>query len=80
MSTNWAGPDLVTLRHSKGLSLDQIASVTKIGVRYLEAIEAGEFGKLPGGVYNTSYIRQYARLVDCDEAELLEQYRGSVGQ
>jgi len=30
-------------------------------VRALKAIEAGDFKKLPGGIYNTSYIRQYAQ-------------------
>ena len=33
-----------------------------------------DFEKLPGGIYNTSYIRQYARAIDFDEAELLAYY------
>jgi cytoskeleton protein RodZ len=67
-------PNLAVLRHRKGISLRQIADVTKIGVRYLEAIECGQYGKLPGGIYNISYIRQYARAVEVSEAELLERY------
>jgi cytoskeletal protein RodZ len=59
--------------------LGKIAQNTKIGVRYLEAIELGQFGKLPGGCYDISYIRQYAKAVDYDEAELLEYYRGVTG-
>jgi cytoskeletal protein RodZ len=66
---------LATIRHNRGLSLRQIADSTKINIRALEAIERGEFRKLPGGIYNTSYIRQYARAIDYDEMALLEFYR-----
>ena len=69
---------LAALRHQKGISLSQIAATTKIGVRYLEAIECGQFAKLPGGFYNVSYIRQYARAIEVSEAELLERYLQSV--
>ena len=67
-------PNLAALRDEKGISLRQIAETTKIGVRYLEAIERGQFAKLPGGVYSVNYIRQYARAIEVSEAELLERY------
>ena len=66
-------------RRQKGLSLQQISAATKISVRSLEAIEEGNFKRLPGGIYNTSYIRQYARAVDVDEFELLGYYHASTG-
>jgi cytoskeletal protein RodZ len=65
---------LATIRHNRGITLEQIAESTKISIRSLEAIERGEFRKLPGGIYNTSYIRQYARAIDYDESALLEFY------
>ena len=65
---------LATIRRNRGVSLEQIADSTKISVRSLEAIERGEFRKLPGGIYNTSYIRQYARAIDYDESVLLDFY------
>jgi cytoskeletal protein RodZ len=67
-------PELSTIRRNRGISLQQIAESTKISIRSLEAIENGEFRKLPGGIYNTSYIRQYARAIDYDEALLLAAY------
>lgn len=70
---------LATIRCNRGITLEQIAQTTKIGVRALRAIEQGEFTKLPGGIYNTSYIRQYARAIDFDEYELLAYYRTSTG-
>ena len=65
---------LATIRRNRGITLRQIAESTKIGMRSLEAIEQGEFKKLPGGIYTTSYIRQYARAIDYDESEILAVY------
>ncbi len=65
---------LSTIRKNRGISLQQIAESTKISIRSLEAIERGEIRKLPGGIYNTSYIRQYARAIDYDESAILKVY------
>ena len=70
---------LATIRRNRGISLEQIAESTKISVRSLEAIERGEFRKLPGGIYNTSYIRQYARAIDYDEGAILAVYHREMG-
>jgi cytoskeletal protein RodZ len=69
---------LATIRHNRGLSLEQISQSTKISKRSLQAIEEGEFKKLPGGIYNTSYIRQYARAIEFDEFELLAYYNSTI--
>jgi len=69
---------LANIRKNRGISLEQIAATTKIGVRLLEAIEVGDFRKLPGGIYNTSYIRQYARAIDYDESTLLAYYANAM--
>ena len=66
---------LAEIRRNRGISLEQIADSTKLGIRVLEAIERGEFRKLPGGIYNTNYIRQYARAIDYDESALIDFYR-----
>jgi cytoskeletal protein RodZ len=65
---------LATIRRNRGITLAQIAESTKISLRSLEAIERGEFNKLPGGIYNTSYIRQYAQAIDYDESAILSYY------
>ena len=65
---------LSTIRRNRGISLEQIAESTKISMRSLEAIEHGDFRKLPGGIYSTSYIRQYARAIEYDESALLAFY------
>ena len=71
---------LATIRRNRGISLEQIAESTKISLRSLEAIEQGDFRKLPGGIYNTSYIRQYARAIDYDEAAILAVYHRQMNE
>jgi cytoskeletal protein RodZ len=63
------------IRQTKGISLEQISNLTKLRVSTLKAIEDGDFNALPGGIYNISYIRQYARAIDADESYLLHLYR-----
>lgn len=62
-------------RRQRGISLEAIAASTKLSVRQLEAIESGDFNRLPGGIYNTNYIKQYARAIEFDESDLLAFYQ-----
>jgi|ERR1700682_1589578 len=66
--------DLSLSRQRKSISLEQIAEKTKISLRFLRAIEDEEFDKLPGGIFNTSYLRQYALAAEYDETQLLAYY------
>jgi len=70
--------DLADHRREREISLGAIESSTKIGLRFLEAIEDEEFDKLPGGVYTTSYLRQYALATGLDEAALLRRYHDKI--
>ncbi len=58
-------------RLRRNLTLEQISRQTKISVKLLEAIEAEDFDKLPGGVFTRSFVRQYAHVLGVDEAELV---------
>lgn len=64
-----------SIRNTKGISLEEISRNTKIKVSTLQALEKGEFEQLPGGIYNISYIRQYARAIGADEGSLVDLYR-----
>jgi hypothetical protein len=66
--------ELAWSRKKAGVSLGDIAEETKISLRFLRAIEDEEFEKLPGGIFSTSYLRQYAMAIGYDEAELLAHY------
>jgi cytoskeletal protein RodZ len=66
--------DLARFRERAGVSLDEIAQSTKIGSRFLEAIEGEQFERLPGGIFSTSYLRQYAKAIGYDQDALVAYY------
>ncbi|GAC1446476.1 MAG: DUF4115 domain-containing protein [Pyrinomonadaceae bacterium] len=68
------GAQLRRAREARGLSLNEIAEETRISRRYLEAIESDDYTKLPGGIFNRSFVKTYARKVGFDEKRALEDY------
>ena len=70
--------NLAKIRERRGISLQQISDATKISVRFLQAIESEEFEQLPGGIFSTSYIRQYAQHVGMEESAVLAVYNGKM--
>ena len=69
------GENLRQERVARGVSLDDISAVTKISVRLLRAIENEEFDRLPGGVFNVNFVRQYARYLKLDEERVVAEFR-----
>jgi len=67
-------------REMRGISLDDIAAVTKIGTRLLRALEEEEFDSLPGGIFNKGYVRAYAKYVGIDEEEAVAEYLTAAGE
>lgn len=61
-------------REMRGVSLDEIVASTKIGKRLLLALEQEHFDLLPGGIFNKSYVRAYAKCVGIDEDEAVADY------
>src|SRR6185312_14687662 len=68
------GETLRRERVRQGFDVEYIATRTKIGLHLIEAIEADQFDRLPGGVFARSFVRQYARLLGLDEEELVGQF------
>src|SRR4030081_3552012 len=67
------GERLRRQRLQNRISLETVSLETKIGVRLLEAIEAGQFEKLPGGVFRRSFVLQYARALGLDPEEIASE-------
>jgi cytoskeletal protein RodZ len=65
---------LAQIRTRKGVTLADVAQKTKISMLFLQAIEDEQFSKLPGGVFDRNYLRQYADVVGIGESKLLERY------
>lgn len=69
------GQELKRRREEKKISLQEMSDATRIGIRFLQAIEADDFSALPGGIYSRSFIKAYARFVNMDEEEALGRFR-----
>ena len=65
------GDTLRNARLRRGIDLEQVVAATKIRLHHLEAMEADQFERLPGGLFARSFLRQYAHLLDLDEGELI---------
>lgn len=68
------GADLRKMREARGMSLRHIATVTKIGLRYLEYVEEDRFAFLPAPVYLRGFLQEYARLVGIDPRRAADAY------
>lgn len=73
------GEQLRIAREEKGMSLDDIASETRIPFRHLESLEAGDWDKLPAPTYTIGFAKAYASVVGLDRAEVGEQLRAEMG-
>ena len=69
------GENLQREREMRGVTLQEISAATKISVRFLQALEAEEFTKLPGGIFTRSFIRAYAKYLGLDEDRVLAEYQ-----
>ncbi len=74
LSLTELGLKLQQARQEKNISLDELQEVTKIQKRYLEAIENGEYEKLPGQFYARAFIKTYAEAVGLNPDELFESF------
>jgi cytoskeleton protein RodZ len=60
-------------RLSRKISLEDIAAGTRINIKFLRAIEEGNFEILPQP-YVRAFLKEYARQVDYDPEKLLQQF------
>ncbi|HEY1218538.1 MAG: RodZ domain-containing protein [Bryobacteraceae bacterium] len=72
------GETLRQERLRRKVQLQEVSEELKISSRMLEAIEADEYDKLPGGVFAKSFVRQYAGVLGLDEQEVGAQFEQAV--
>lgn len=69
------GQKLRETRIKKGLSLEDVASATKIKASFLSAIERGEYHKLPSSAYAQGFVSNYASYLGLPKRESLALFR-----
>ena len=68
------GARLKREREQRKITLDDISIATKIGTRFLVAIEEDHFDQLPGGIFNKGFVRAYARHLGLDETRAIADF------
>jgi cytoskeleton protein RodZ len=73
------GERLKAARTKKKLSLEDVASQTRIPVRHLESVEQSAWDRLPAPTYTVGFAKAYAGAIGLDRAEIGEQIREELG-
>jgi transcriptional regulator with XRE-family HTH domain len=71
------GDKLREAREAMGLDLSDVANVTRVPMRHLEAIEQGRYEGMPSPTYAIGFAKAYARVVGLDEKAIGLEVRGS---
>ena len=74
-----AGERLRAAREAKGMSIEEIASTTRIPTRHLESLENANWTALPAPTYSIGFARNYATAVGLDRDEISDQLRSEMG-
>lgn len=70
--------ELKAAREKVGISLQQIAAKTRIDIKFLKALENGDFHFLPE-LYVKAFIKQYSKVIGLDEQEILYKFNIAKG-
>lgn len=73
------GERLRRAREAKGMSLDDVASRTRIPIRHLQNIEREDWDALPAATYAVGFTRNYANAIGLDGAALARELRDRIG-
>ena len=68
------GPRLRAERERRGISIDTIASVTKVGGDLWEGLERNDFSRWPSGIFARAFVRDYARAIGLDSDEVVDEF------
>jgi cytoskeletal protein RodZ len=73
------GVEFRAIRESRGLTVDRIASATRIPVRYIEALERDDVRALPARPYLRGFVAAYGRELGLDPAAAVARYFADLG-
>jgi len=74
-----AGERLREAREAAGMTLEEIATTTRIPTRHLESIENSDFARLPAPTYTIGFAKNFAGAVGLDRTEIGDQLRTEMG-
>jgi len=79
IQTSSVGERLKVAREQKKLSLEDVADQTRIPLRHLQNLEAGDWSNLPAPTYTIGFAKSYASAVGLDRTEIGDDLRAEMG-
>lgn len=70
--------ELRSEREQRKVSIESICATTKVSLRHVQALEAGEYNELPGGVFRKGILRGYLKVLGLDEKSWIERFEASL--
>jgi cytoskeletal protein RodZ len=67
-------------REAHKRSLRDIALETKISVSALEALERGDYARLPGGIFGRAIVRAYATQIGLEPEAIVDEFQTEVAR
>lgn len=67
-------------RERQNLSINDIEEGTSIRALYIEAIENGEYDKLPGAIYTKGFIKNYAKFLEMDVDAVVKEFATDMAE
>ncbi len=80
MSTMGIGEFLRIEREKRRITLEQVASTTKISVKLLQALEAEHFEELPARPFIRGFVVSYAKFIGLDSNDVLTRFGPMIDQ
>lgn len=74
MGTETVAEQLRSARQNRKIKLKQVAEKLKINYKYLDALEKGDYNKLPKGIYGKNFLREYANFLKLNYLDLIAAY------
>ncbi len=68
------GPRLRSERERRGISIETIVTVTKVGADLWLGLERNDFSKWPSGIFARAFVRDYAKAVGLDADEVVDEF------
>lgn len=78
MST--VGEQLREAREAQGLTVQQVAEVTKIRTDHIRALDEGDYDVFSAPVYIRGFVRSYAMLLKLDLPQIMEALQEELSQ
>ncbi len=73
------GAMLRQARESQALSLEEVEAQTRIRVKYLQALETGDFSVLPSITHARGFLRNYAQFLHLDANSIVADFGDMTG-